>query len=106
MGRVGPKRPRRPRLHGRGSRVFIGSRQKRVYHHHLEHHYLEKFKKGGEKVFELSKAVVNELSDPAVYNHPPGVEQLVTRPVVEQLVRGRHYVFCRIPGAGVAPSTA
>ena len=98
--RVGPKRRRRPRLHrerspdgggGRGSRVFIGSRQKRVYHHHLEHHYLEKFKKGGEKVFELSKAVVNELPDPAVYNHPPGVEQLVTRPVVEQLVRGRHY---------------
>ena len=42
-------------------------------------------------MFELSKAVVNELPDPAVYNHPPGVEQLVTRPVVEQLVRGRHY---------------
>ena len=51
---------------------------------------LKNSKKGGEKVFELSKAVVNELPDPAVYNHPSGVEQLVTRPVVEQLVRGRH----------------
>ena len=58
MGRVGPKRRRRPRLHrerspdgggGRGSRVFIGSRQKKVYHHHLEHHYLEKFQKRGVK---------------------------------------------------------
>ena len=37
------------------------------------------------------KGDVYELPDPAVYNHPPGVEQLVTRPVVEQLVRGRHY---------------
>ena len=36
------------------------------------------------------KGDVYELPDPAVYNHPPGVEQLVTRPVVEQLVRGRH----------------
>ena len=44
-------------------------------------------------MFELSKAVVNELSDPAVHKPPPGVEQLVTRPVVEQLVRGRHYAF-------------
>ena len=94
--RAGPKRPTRSRLHRsddgrrRGSRVFIGSRQKRVYHHHLEHHYLEKLKKRGEKVFELSKAVVYELPDPGVYNHPPGVEQLVTRAVVEQLVRGRH----------------
>ena len=42
-------------------------------------------------MFELSKAVVYELPDPGVYNHPPGVEQLVTRAVVEQLVRGRHY---------------
>ena len=36
------------------------------------------------------KGDVNELPDPAVYKPPPGVEQLVTRPVVEQLVRGRH----------------
>ena len=36
------------------------------------------------------KGDVYELPDPAVYNHPRPVEQLVTRPVVEQLVRGRH----------------
>ena len=39
------------------------------------------------------KGDVYELRDPAVHNHPPVVEQLVTRPVVEQLVRGRHYMF-------------
>ena len=46
------------------------------------------------------KGEVNELPDPAVHN-PPGVEQLVTRPVVEQLVRGRHYSrsgLCGLPG--------
>ena len=51
---------------------------------------LKNSKKGGYQGLTYRKGDVYELRDPAVHNHPPVVEQLVTRPVVEQLVRGRH----------------